>query len=135
MLFSIGNVYLNAKQYPKALETFKQAFDLENDYPQARLFYAVALIYNNNNALADQILAPLQGTTLATDMSLIKAYYDTKQNDKVVAILQAKLKIAEEYATAGRKDDAIAEIKEVININPSFKTQGEAYIQQIQNSK
>jgi len=135
MLFQIGSVYVNNKEYKKAVEIFKQAYDLENNYAQARVFYAIALIYTNNNTLADQILVPLQGTAYVTDTNLIKAYYDTKQNDKIVSILQLKLKIAGEYVAAGRKEDAINEIKEVISINPSFKTQGEAYIKQIQDSK
>jgi O-antigen ligase len=135
MLFQIGGVYISNKQYAKALEVLKQAYDLENANPQARLLYGVALIYSNDNALADQILAPLKGTALDTDSNLMRAYLDTNQKGKILEILQGKLALADQYAKAGRKDDAIVQIKNVIDINSSFKTQGEALINQIQNSK
>jgi len=134
MLFQIGGVYVNNKQYAKALEVLKQAYDLENNNPQAKLLYVVALVYNNNNSLADQVLAPLRGSSLITDSNLLKAYLDTNQKGKILVILQEKLALAEQYAKSGRKDEAIVMIKDVMSVNPAFKTQGDALISQIQNS-
>ncbi len=132
ILFEIGSAYLNAKQFDKAVTYFKQAFELDESYPDARFYYALSLAYANDAKDSDIVLAPLAGTDLSVDARLIKAYYDIGQPAKVVSLLQAKLKLAQLYASQGKKNEAIAQVQEVISINPNFKAQGEALIAQIQ---
>lgn len=134
MLFEIGALHIRTSKYAEAVETLKKAYELEPENAQARIMYAVALIYSRNDKLADEIMLPLKGTEYATDNNLIRAYYDTKQNAKISAILDLKITLAKQHAAEGRVEQAIREVNEVISINPAFKAQGEALIKQFSSS-
>lgn len=123
--------YMNVGNYKKATEIMKYSYDLAPQNDAAAALYAVALIYTGDNKTADDLLAPYKNTKIGTDNRLLKAYYDTKQNTKIFGILQQKLNIASEYIKAGDRQNAIAEIQEVISINPAFKAEGEALIKNI----
>ncbi len=142
ILFQLGTHYLNSGNQQKALAVFKQAYDLAPEYNEARLIYAMGAIYAGNNALATELL----GNQIVIDDRLLRAYADTKQWGKAIAIAQAKVNLnpndpntelflAAIYYQAGQKQNAIAVIKAMIAANPQFKDQGEGYIKQIEAGK
>ncbi len=131
ILIEIGSAYLNNGQYAEAVPSLKQAFELDTDDTDARIVYAVGLIYAGDNQTADQILAPLKNTDDGVDIRMLRAYYDTKQTDRLNSLLQMKLNIANQKLQNGDKQGAISEIKDIISIEPGFEKQGDAYIAQI----
>ncbi len=144
ILMEIGvNSYLNAGNYTAAADVLKRAYELAPAYREARVIYAVALIYGGKKAEADTILMKHDGTLILDDTRLLKAYFDAKLFDRVVAIwqkrieaeplnLQVRVSLAAAYLGAGNRPAAIAAIREAIAIDPRFKAQGEGYIAEIQ---
>lgn len=142
IMFEIGLVYISTSQYDKALEIFQQAYELEKNYIDALNYYAVAAIYAGKNDLVKALLEPVYGTTAVDGDNFIKAYTDTKQYQKVLAIWQARIEknpsIAQNYIGLGatylsinQRTKAIEAIQKAIEFDSSFKEQGEYYIREI----
>jgi len=142
ILFEIGLVYINSEKYVQALEVFRQAYELEKNYADARDYYAVAAIYAGKNDLVKSLLEPVYGTTLVDGDNFIKAYADTNQYQKVLAIWQARVEknpnviknyigLGASYLLIGQRTKAIEAIEKAITLDSSFKEQGEYYIREI----
>ena len=142
ILFEIGLIYISTGKYDQALEVFRQAYELEKKYVDARDYYAVAAIYAGKNDLVKSLLEPVYGTILVDGDNFIKAYADTKQYEKVLAIWQARVKtnpnltknyigLGATYLLLGQRTKAIEAIQKAIELEPSFKEQGEYYIREI----
>ena len=112
MLFELGSTYYNLKDIPRAVEAFKQAYELAPLYDQAEDFYVTLLIENKNYSEAERIL---------------KAHTSRTPGD-----INPHLKLAGLYDLLSRKADAIAELRIAIATNPAFKAQGEEYIRGIE---
>lgn len=136
----IGNL-INSGKTEEALKLAKETFELETNYNQSRVIYAITAIYAKNNKLADELLSPIKDI-IFTDDRIISAYASTKQYGKIISILQAKvnsdpsnvqnhISLAAAYLGNNQREMAIAEIQKIIEINPQFKTQGEFYIKEI----
>lgn len=139
ILFQVATHYLNTGNTDKALELFKQAYESAPKYNEARLIYAMGAIYAGKNNLAETLL----GKEVVLDDRLLRAYVETKQFEKAIAIVKAKvalnpadlntqLSLAAVYYQAGQRGNSIAVIQQMMVNNPDFKQQGEAYIKQIQ---
>jgi tetratricopeptide (TPR) repeat protein len=145
MLYELGSDYLNAGQPDKALAQFKTAYEAYPQNDEARAIYALGAIYANKLDLADSILKDAT-TAVLTDSRLIQAYLATKQNAKAVALARRlvdmdpnnteyHMNLAAVLYQTGNSSAAIAEVRKVIQLNPSFKDQGEAIIKDIQSGK
>jgi O-antigen ligase/tetratricopeptide (TPR) repeat protein len=145
ILFQLGSFYITSKQYDKALQIFKTAYDLETTNMTAAKYYAVALIYNGRDTEAQAFVAQTQAVA-PTDDLFIRAYADLGQWNKVVGLLKTRIaadptdmgsrqNLASAYYQSGNKTAAIQTIRDMIAINPGFKAQGEQYIQAVQAGK
>lgn len=56
MLFLLGSAYYGQKEFAKAEDAFKRAYELAPQYNDAEKFYLQILVANNKKALAEQIL-------------------------------------------------------------------------------
>ncbi|MEK9185990.1 MAG: tetratricopeptide repeat protein, partial [Patescibacteria group bacterium] len=142
IMFEIGLVYISNKEYDKALEIFRRAYELEKSYGDARDYYAVAAIYASKNDLVKSLLEPVYGTIIVDGDNFIKAYADTNQYSKVLAIWQARVEknpavaknyigLGATYLTVGQRAKSIEAIQKAIELDSSFKEQGEYYIREI----
>lgn len=142
IIFQLGTHYLNIGNKEKALELFKYAYDLEPNYPEARLIYAMGAVYAGKSKLAEELI----GNETIVDDRLLRAYMDNKQLDKAADIIKAKialnpndietrLTLAAFYYQTGQRGSAVSIIKEIIAQNPDFKTQGESFIKDIEAGK
>lgn len=140
--YEIGTSYMGKGDKQKMFEAFKKAYELKPSSEAARVVYAVGAIYTKNSAVLKEILPTISQQTLVTDNRVLKAYSDVGEYSTVVNILslrieqdpkntQNKLSLAATYATMGEKAKAISLLREVIALDPSFKDQGEYYINQI----
>ena len=127
-----------------ALDTLKQAYELDTDDTDALFYYSAALIGAGQSAAADQLLAPLVPTGAAADTRIVAAYAAAGQYGKIVAIYIAHVKaqpddiqgyftLAAAYVGAGENAQAIAVLQAVEKISPAAASQAESLIQQIQN--
>ncbi len=146
LLMNLGSIYLNIGQVKEALAAYKQSFDLEPKYEEARLAYALAAVYAGDVVLQKQLLEPVYGTTLMSEQRFLQAYLNTKQPQRAVQALstavaaspndlELRLKLASLYLQVGDKASAIAQVKKAAQLHPEFAPQEAAYLQQIADFK
>lgn len=146
IMFELGAAYINKGEPEKGLGYFKTAYDEAPEYRDALLSYASGLIYAGKDKEAEALLATVYGTAVVLEERIAIAYNYRKMYDKVIAIRekqlekdpsngQTELSLADAYLRAGRRADSIAMLRKIIEQNPKFKEQGEAYIKQIQEGR
>ena len=142
ILFQLGSIYLSRKEFAKAYEVFKKAYELETSHPDALKYYAGALVYVGKEAEARALMEKNGINAAAFDDAFIPAYADLGQWDKVIGIMKSRVKadprssqnqmnLVSAYFQSGNKLAAVGQLREMIALDPGFKTQGEQYIQQI----
>lgn len=140
----IGMTKLQSGDTEGALVAIKQAFDLEPHYDTARLFYAAALYSAGRTASADALLTERYGTAVVDDEQLLQLYVNLKLYDRAAAVWQARiakdpnnvqlhLGLASMYFNAGREAETIAELRKIIQIQPTAAAEMEQLISQIQS--
>lgn len=142
IFFEIGSNYLNAQDFPKAVAAFKEAFELNTSFRDARIIYAMGLIYSGDSAGAAKLLTEGFGSAVVGDDRLIKAYGDTKQYGKMLELVKVRiserpdaqgyLTLAAAYCQAAQGTNAINALKKLVEIAPSYKDQAAFYITEIQ---
>ena len=133
--FEIGNSYINGNQFKLASKVFKDAFELFPSYDDARFNYAVSLVLERDIVGADKILEPLKGTKYLGDTRLIRAYYQSKQMDRLKQAMLYKISYAKIIAKNGNKKLALAEVESAVAMMPSLKTEGDRVIAEINAMK
>jgi O-antigen ligase/tetratricopeptide (TPR) repeat protein len=139
-LFQKGIMQVSLTEYASATMTFKKAYDLEPASSESRVLYALSLIYDDKVADAKTILNG--DLALLTDQRVLNALLDKKLYSEIIPIAnlkiasdptngQAYMSLAGLYLKMGRRADAIAQIKKVIELVPDFKATGEFYISEI----
>ena len=127
-----------------ALSTYKQAYELEPNFNDARIWYASAAIRAQEDALADELLAPLLEKGGAADPRIAAAYVSRGRYDKIAHIWEAHLKLvpsdsqayftlAAAYYGMGNSAQAIATLEKIAAIAPGAKAQADALIEQVRN--
>ena len=126
------------------MQNFKLAYELYTPNVQARILYAAAAIYTKNNALADELLAPIIPTGEAADARITGAYLGQKRFDKIAAIWQPYVAahpddpqgyftLAAAYYGMGERTKAIAALEAASKISPDVALQAATFIEQIRN--
>ena len=127
-----------------ALSTYKQAYELEPNFNDARIWYASAAIRAQEDALADELLAPLLEKGGAADPRIAAAYVSRGRYDKIAQIWEAHLKLvpndaqayftlAAAYYGMGNSTLAISTLEKIAAIAPGAKAQADALIEQVRN--
>ncbi len=144
--FELGSTLIANKEYNKAFELLKHAYDMEPRFDQARVNYAVGAAFIGREDIVDEMVAlklaehDAQGGTFSFDDRLIQAYITLNEYKKIVAFLEEAVKraptnsqyhvsLAAAYDRIGRRDKAIKALEQAIELNPGFKDQGEYYIE------
>jgi tetratricopeptide (TPR) repeat protein/O-antigen ligase len=144
ILYEMGQNALSRGDIQSAIDAFKQAYELETDNIEARLYYAALLIRAGQDTLADQLLAPVIPTGQAADSRIDAAYAARGEYNKIVAIWEARVlarpddssayfTLSAAYYAAGDKAKAIQTLQDVSQKIPSASDQAQQYITQIQN--
>ena len=143
ILFELAILEYGRGNNEAALRYFKDAYDLAPDYEQARAFYAATAIRMGQNQLADSLMLEHWKTVSPDNDYILQAYLDTKNFERVIAIAKGRVdanpndaqkhvQLAAAYLAGNYRAEAIAEIRAAISADPTFKTQGEFYIGEIQ---
>ena len=121
IIMEIGNTYTASGRYEEAMPYYKKAFDLEPEFEDARISYAIGAVYTKNQKLLEELLIPVYGTIAYPNERLMRAYSDTKQFALIVQIWQNQVKqnpndakarsmLASAYFQAGRRSEALSEL-------------------------
>lgn len=86
ILFTLGNVYINTKQPDKGLAAFKQAYEEEPTFVEAKRIYILALFYTGHGTEAEAFLTGNDRSELLNDDRMLTYFTETKQLDKVAEI-------------------------------------------------
>ncbi|MEI8061975.1 MAG: O-antigen ligase family protein [bacterium] len=138
-----GIVYVTKKEYQKASDLFKRAYELDKTYDSARVFYAIGLVYSGK---VDDAIALVAGTPAESDSALVSAYLDVGRFDIIEKLAQKKIdadpnnaqlhvSMAALYLKAKKFNSAINELRQAAQIEPGFKVQADKYIKMIQNGQ
>ncbi len=123
---------------------FKTAYELETKNVQARILYAAAAIASKNDALANELLAPIIPTGAAADARITSAYLAQKRYDKIAAVWEPYVKahpenvqgyftLAAAYYGMGERTKAIASLEAASKLSPDVALQAAGFIEQIRN--
>ncbi len=133
ILFEIGiNSNLTQGKMAEGLAVIKEAYDLEPHFLDARILYAVALIYNNQSTAADQVLSEVYPDKVVDDDRLLRAYFDAKMFDRVLLIwqkralvkpddIQTEASLALAFKQAGRANEGYALLQKMLSLHPEYR--------------
>lgn len=125
-----------------AFEFTKTAYELDHDYVDARIYYAAMAIRIGQEALADELLAPIRGTGLVADQKIASAYAARNEYAKIIPLWEEKINsgttdiqsyftLASAYYIIGKKDKSIQTLRASEAVNPAVTAQAESLIDQI----
>jgi O-antigen ligase/Tfp pilus assembly protein PilF len=136
---------LQAGDPQKAKEFFAQAFALDESNSAAAAYLAGGHIFAGEVPQAKKLLQAQFGTTTVTENILIIAYYQTKNWEDLILLLQKKLieqndattgiELAATYAQAGRYAEARGQLEETKTQHPEASAQASQMLQQLQNAR
>jgi O-antigen ligase/tetratricopeptide (TPR) repeat protein len=145
-LTQLGAAYFQNKQYDLAVASMKQAYELDTDDKDALTLYSAVLIYSGQATTSDALIAQAQanGVDVSSDDRILSAYLYTKDYTrlrKVAAAIvaaapndpSAHVTAAGIYFNAGDKTTAISELETAEALDPTFKAQGDQYIEVIKS--
>lgn len=144
IMFELGSVYINISQFKDAFQLFKQAYELEPSYVDARTLYALSAIYVGDMNLANSLLAKQEDGRgeIIPDQRFINAYLLRGDIGKIIEIWKAKivtepnnvsyrLALGATYLKNGERNMAIKILEEAKKIDPAQATQIDYYINEI----
>ncbi|TAL48881.1 tetratricopeptide repeat protein [Patescibacteria group bacterium] len=143
VFFDMASVYLAIGQPQKALLLLEEAYNLEPDYQLARVYYAVAAIYNKKFSLAEDLLSKIPPEDVASDVRIVNAYADNGQFRKLLPLFltrlqrnpddpQNNLSLAALYLELGERQKSLEVLERLKQRKPEMKDQIDFYIKEIQ---
>ncbi|MDP3764308.1 MAG: O-antigen ligase family protein [bacterium] len=144
--FLLAEAYFKAGEENLALDTLKTVYELSPDYPDAINNYAVIAIFAGKPELAESLLKKHFGSEIIADTKYLNAYAAIGDFKKLTLVweklvlsnptsVQYRLGLASAYVKTFQDKKAIEQLEKAIEISPSFKNQGEAFIKQIKSGK
>lgn len=127
----------------EARRLFQKAFELNTNYTDARILYAVGNLYTGDFDRAEELLAGVSNPDeLVTNTALLNAYANLGLFEKIAALwegrvernpedFQARLTLSGAYLQLERRDEAVAQLQEAIRVDPNFAEQGALLINEI----
>ncbi len=142
IIFEQGFVEMQTGNFDTAEGFFKEAFDMEPTYDDARAYYAAALLYNEKVDAAGELITDeyvqafarnnvavnAAGAAQAYDLLLAAAEYRVEENPDN---LQARVSLSAVHYDMGDPSASIAVLEQAIADFPQFKEQGESFMADI----
>lgn len=142
IIFEQGFVEMQAGNFPRAVEFFKEAYELQENYRDARLYYAAALLYDNRTEeaealITDEYISFFSQNQIAMNAAATAQAYDLLRRASEYRIeerpdnLQNWVSLAAVYYDSGDSEKSVEILREAIEKFPDFATQGESFIADI----
>lgn len=134
ILLEGGIEYWQVGDFEKARELFHAAYDLDTSFESVAAYAAAGDIAAGHVTEGKALLMQSSGTTTVDSEPLVLAYFQAKQYDDLIKVLQlqvinqngsptARLRLAAAYSAAGRKADAMREIESLVKAHPEVSAQ------------
>jgi O-antigen ligase/tetratricopeptide (TPR) repeat protein len=126
----LSRLYVDQKRFDDAVAMSRSAYELEPTYDNARLMYAVALVYSSDTATAHSLLEERYTTTTVAHEPLLEAYYRTGNHNDATTIARAVIAmnpghfrawtyLVASLMEAGLTNDAQRELAQAVKANPA----------------
>lgn len=126
----------------EAKAAFRQAYELDRSFTDVAVSAAVAQIASGDVEGGKELLQEAVGTTTLDSDAVFYAYYQAKAYPDLIRVAQirvtatagapdARYRLAQAYAVAGRVEEARREVTLTMAAHPSTKATGEALMKQI----
>lgn len=135
-----GIAELQKEDFPKAMEFFKQAYDLGSQFNDVRTYYAIGAVYNNRPEIVDELLVTQdQKVYFALNDLATQAVYRAKWYPRLIEMFkiqveqnpsdqQLRANLAYVLHESGDTQGAIDVLTKAGEDIPSFKAQAEQFI-------
>ncbi|MDE2001827.1 MAG: O-antigen ligase family protein [Patescibacteria group bacterium] len=144
LAFEIADTDIQKGDYPAAVAVLEPAFNAAPAYGQARINLVAAYIINKQQDKADALLMDGYGTVNVADSLLAAAYSRVKDYNRLVGVWQAFVKkdptntsyrksLAGAYLVMNNPTAAIQVLTDAIQADPTFASEGNTLITQIEN--
>ncbi len=125
---------------------FAEAYNLDTDYMDARIYYAAAAIAAGDDTTADALLSPITASGQAADKRIAAADGLRKEYSKIIPIWEAHVSadpsdsqgyftLAAAYYASGNQSKAIETLQRDAQANPSDASKAQQTIQQIRTGE
>ena len=115
---------------------------MDPSYQEAKFIYGLSELAAGNKSISDEILKDTPQSTIIFDDRYLSVLLVTKQYNQIIEVvkkrieldpsnLQHRITLTAAYLQAGNRDAAIQTLEDIIKLQPSFKDQGEYYINEI----
>ena len=144
LMTQLSIAYFTQKDVAKALDLIKSAYEEEKTNKETLSVYATMLIYTNQAAKADEVIADglLHQNDVSADGRVLQALIDTKDFPRLIAAAEKRLagdpknpqvhiSAAAIFLKAGNRTRAIKELETAALLAPEFKAQADKYIEVI----
>ncbi|MBI5456384.1 O-antigen ligase family protein [Candidatus Kaiserbacteria bacterium] len=142
IFFQLGMNSLARNQSEEALQYFKDAYELEPNYGEARVFYAAVAIHVGDAAVENEMMNVLLEKGGALDPRILSAYAAKGRYDKIAQVaaayigthpndLQPRLTYAAALYKMGDRERAIEALQELKLAVPASAAQADALIAEI----
>lgn len=146
MYFELVNNYLLDGKVTEALQAAKTAYELDPSYEEAKFVYGLTLLAVGDNSLSNEIMKNMPASKVIFDDRYLTILLALKQYSQIIEVvkkrieldpanIQHKITLAAAYLQAGRRQEAIQTLEDIIRLDPSFKEQGEYFINEIKAGK
>jgi O-antigen ligase/Tfp pilus assembly protein PilF len=140
MYFELTNNFMLSGKMAESVQAAKTAYELDPSYQEARFVYGLAVMASGSDP--SEILKGIPEAKIVFDDRFITVLLALKQYQNVINIakrrieldpgnLQHRITLTAAYLQANRRPEAIQTLEEIIKLQPSFKDQGEYYINEI----
>jgi tetratricopeptide (TPR) repeat protein len=143
IMFEQVGIYGNRGELDRALAAAKEAFLLDESYPEARRVYALVLIFAGREKEAEALLRETKEFII--DRRFVQAYLERNRAAAGLAFVKS---LEEEYGTVadlyyiqasffialGNKNEAVRALEKALELNPNQKEETEALIAEVKSS-
>lgn len=146
ILFEQGLAYVQKTDYEAAYETFREAYELDTSYRDARIFAAMAAVYANKMDVVDELITEEYFDTFARNDMAVRALYVQQNFEFLNRIMERRTELApndqQEWISravllneSGNTERAIEVLREAGEEIPTFKAQADAFIEQLESGE
>ncbi len=146
LLFELATTKLIAQDFTGALAVFKEAYELEPAFLEAKKMYAIGALYAKDEKLANDLIATLPREYILEDDRFINVLVDLGRYQDIIDILSARIAEGKDeaqnnislsiaYLRLGQRQKSLEILRNFVTRNPSYADQIELFINEIEGGK